>query len=509
MPRQSGRKQSRVRQSVEFTATRVGCGCCELVEALSIMSRIVTNVQSLVAQRVLGFQNKELNQSLTRLSTGLRINTGADDPAGLIGSETLRSQKVAIGAAIDNANRADNVLSVAEGSLQEVNRLLLELEDLIDRSANEAGLSTAEKEANQGQIDAILASIDRIANTTEFAGKKLLSGVFEFTTSTTAAESGNISDITVHAAKIPAGSMRAVTVEVVAGSEFGYISAVGAGAGGALDADTTVEVQGNYGSEVLSFSSGTSLSEIATAVNTGTQLTGVSATVSGGTLYFTSTQYGSDATVSVDVLSGSLSTSASSDSGTDGTVTINGSNANVAGLDATLRTASLDIELKLAAAFGSVAGSSTSFTITGGGALFNIAPEVSMVGMETIGIRSTSTGSLGNGTDGTLSTLASGSMNDLNSRNYATAQRVVRAAQEQVSQLRGRIGAFQKDTLQTTVNSLLVAMENTAAAESAIRETDFAATTSELTRAQILVNTATATLQLANAQPQSVLSLLQ
>jgi flagellin len=85
---------------------------------------------------------------------------------------------------------------------------------------------------------------------------------------------------------------------------------------------------------------------------------------------------------------------------------------------------------------------------------------------------------------------------------------VVRSAQEQISRLRGRIGAFQKDTLQTAINSLAVSLENTAAAESAIRETDFAESTSALTRAQILVQSSTATLKLANAQPQTVLSLL-
>jgi flagellin len=85
---------------------------------------------------------------------------------------------------------------------------------------------------------------------------------------------------------------------------------------------------------------------------------------------------------------------------------------------------------------------------------------------------------------------------------------VLEASQEQISGLRGRIGGFQRNTLDTAVNSLLIAMENTAAAESAIRETDFAETASALTRAQILVNSSTSTLQLANAQPQSVLSLL-
>lgn len=77
-----------------------------------------------------------------------------------------------------------------------------------------------------------------------------------------------------------------------------------------------------------------------------------------------------------------------------------------------------------------------------------------------------------------------------------------------MASLRGRLGGFQKNTLVTTVNSLRVALENVTAAESAIRDADFAVETSALTRAQILVSAGTSTLRLANAQPQNVLSLL-
>ncbi|MEX0885087.1 MAG: flagellin, partial [Phycisphaeraceae bacterium] len=79
------------------------------------MSQINTNVNAMIAQRVLGQQNQALNRSLERLSTGLRINRGSDDPAGLIASENLRSEKVSLGAAIGNAERADQVVNVAEG----------------------------------------------------------------------------------------------------------------------------------------------------------------------------------------------------------------------------------------------------------------------------------------------------------------------------------------------------------------------------------------------------------
>ncbi len=77
------------------------------------MTSINTNVPSMIAQRVLGLQNRSLVVSLERLSTGLRINRGKDDPAGLIASENLRSEKRAISSAIANAERAEQVVNVA------------------------------------------------------------------------------------------------------------------------------------------------------------------------------------------------------------------------------------------------------------------------------------------------------------------------------------------------------------------------------------------------------------
>ena len=219
------------------------------------MSRINTNVQSLLATRVLNRNNDSLNTALERLSTGLRINTGRDDPAGLIASEALRNSKVAITAAIDNASRASNIVGIAAGGLQEVNSLLLELENLVDRSANEAGLSSAEVKANQLQVDAILQSINRIADTTEFAGRKLLNGNFAFTTSGTALSDQRISAIQINSAKIPEGATRTVAVELLTPSEFAYVSAAGGGTGGALSAASTIQVRGNEGTEILSFAS--------------------------------------------------------------------------------------------------------------------------------------------------------------------------------------------------------------------------------------------------------------
>jgi flagellin len=425
----------------------------------------------------------------------------------LIVSEGLRAEKAALGVAIENARRAESVVSVAEGSLQEVSALLLELEDLVDRSANDAAVSADQVKANQLQIDSVLQSINRIADTATFDGKKLLNGDLAFTTSSV--NSTQISDVRVNAAKIPNNGYRTVVLDVVASSQSARLDRTGA----ALANNVTLQVRGNFGTEILSFASGTQQSAIAFAVNSVTQLTGVSATIAGSTVSFSSTGFGSDAFVSVETLQGTFTVTGGSDGtldhGVDGTVLINGAQAIVRGLDASVRSGSLSLDVTLDASFAQQTTTNATFQITGGGAVFSISPDVGLAGQETIGITSVSTATLGNRTDGFLSSLGSGQANDLSSKNFAVAQRVVRAAQDQISQLRGRIGAFQKDTLATSVNSLLVTLENTTAAESAIRDADFAAETSALTRAQILVNSSTITLRTANQVPSNVLSLLQ
>jgi len=175
-----------------------------------------------------------------------------------------------------------------------------------------------------------------------------------------------------------------------------------------------------------------------------------------------------------------------------------------------MRTRSLSLDLTMKASFGggSQMVTTSQFEITGGGAIFSISEKISLAGKEAIGIQSLTSATLGNATDGFLVSLGSGQANGLSKKNFTTAQTVVREAIQQVATLRGRLGSFQKDTLGSTINALNIAMENVTAAESVIRDADFALVTSNLTRAQILVNSTTVALQLANAQPQSILSLL-
>jgi flagellin len=231
------------------------------------VSRINQNIPSILAQRVLGEQNMGLNKSLQRLSTGLRINRGADDPAGLIASENLRSEKAAINSAVTNAQRAEQVVNVAEGGLQEVSNMLVELQSLVSSTANEAGVSSEEKEANQLQIDSILQTIDRIANSTSFQGSKLLNGNFDYTTA--GVDDADLTDVTINSAKLADdGSARSVTVTTMAAAETGeaFLS-TNASLSNADNGQITIEVTGSKGSQQFTFASGTSQTDMISSIN--------------------------------------------------------------------------------------------------------------------------------------------------------------------------------------------------------------------------------------------------
>lgn len=222
-------------------------------------------------------------------------------------------------------------------ALGELSNLLLELEDLVDRSANEAGLSDDEVAANQLQIDSILDSINRISTTTQFKGKKLLDGTLAYTTS--GVDTTKLASVRINAAKIPDGGSKNVTVQVTNSAETGTL--ILSAAGLAATNDVTLQITGRYGNDLFSFAGSSSISTIATAINQSKELTGVSAIASSNNhLYLNSTDFGSDAFVSVQVTSGTFllkDTAANvttEDSGLDASVTINGVAAEVNGLRA-------------------------------------------------------------------------------------------------------------------------------------------------------------------------------
>jgi flagellin len=276
-----------------------------------------------------------------------------------------------------------------------------------------------------------------------------------------------------------------------------------------LAADLVVRIGGDKGSEVFNFRQGATITQIVNAINLVTDGTGVQAANSSGTLNLTSTSYGSAGFIDVEALSegaGGTFTSGLSGNratGTDVVATVNGATASGKGNQLAVHTATLDLSLTVAN------GSSTavSFNITGGGAVFQLGPNVVTNQQARIGIGSVSTGTLG-GTDGRLYELRSGYGKDLAS-NPNGATLIVDEAINKVTSLRGRLGAFQSTTIDTNVAALKDTVTNLTEAQSQIRDADFAAETANLTRAQVLVQSGTQVLSIANQQPQNVLALLR
>ncbi|TWU36708.1 B-type flagellin [Novipirellula aureliae] len=187
------------------------------------MTRINTNVSSLVAQNRLMRSNNDLQEAMTRLSTGLRINSGKDDPAGLIASEALRSEITSFNKAISNTNRANQIITTADTALGQVSSLLGDVRGLVVEAANTGALSDNEIAANQLQIDSSLEAINRIAQTTTFQGRKLLDGGLDFLT-TAGTNYDKVANLQVDQANLgPSGSLK-VSVSVTAAAEQAQIT---------------------------------------------------------------------------------------------------------------------------------------------------------------------------------------------------------------------------------------------------------------------------------------------
>lgn len=476
------------------------------------MARINTNVASLIAQQNLASSQKTLDTTLQRLSTGLRINSGADDPAGLIASEGLKSEIAGINQAVSNSTQANNVIATAEGALGEVSSLLLNIKSLVVASANTGALSQSEIQANQLQIDSAVQNITRISNTTSFDGENLIDGSLNYVTSgvsTTALTSVQISQANFGTT----GAAIPVNVNVITSARPAELTF----STSQIASSVTIQIAGTAGVQVLTFASGTHASAVAFAVNQVSDSTGVSATFinaahSQSGLVFNSEGYGSKNFVSVTtqkggpfVTDGANGTQSTRATGVDAVATINGAVTVGDGLDVQLNNGGLDIDLSLAKNFGA---GQTNFAITGGGANFQLGSSVSSAQQVSIGIGSVAASQLGNSNVGFLSDIVTGGSSSVVASKSSQAESIVEQAITQVSELNGRLGAFQQNTLNTNIDSLNIALQNVTASESNITDANFATETSNLTRSQILVQAGTSVLATANNTPQSVLSLL-
>ena len=137
---------------------------------------IANNLNSLLTQNSLTKNNASMSESLTRLSSGYKINFGKDDPSGFVISEQLRAQNVGLKRAVQNTQEASNVLGIADGALSEMSNILKKMRQLAIHSANNGITSQEQVAADQAEVDSSIQTIDRIARTTKYSDQFLLNG---------------------------------------------------------------------------------------------------------------------------------------------------------------------------------------------------------------------------------------------------------------------------------------------------------------------------------------------
>ncbi len=516
------------------------------------MSRINSNIPALLARSNLTKANADLQTRLQRLSTGLRINRGADDPAGLIISQRLGSEISGLNQAIKNTERASSVISTAEGGLNEVSELLNSIKGLVVEAANTGAISAEERRANQLQIDSAIDSITRISESASFGGLKLLNGSLDYVLS--GLKTSAISRARIFNGSLVGRSAIQVNVDVLQSAQTGRLFLRGdfagfsAGQQGRLTSAVRLEVAGPRGVRVLEFLANTPLSSVRNGINALSPATGVSASLAGANdtsgLVISSSGFGRDefvsltnlratgvattfqsyklqdtlpfttSTIAQRITSGELVASGR-DEGRDVFALINGSLAAGRGLTVNLPdSTTLGLELSLTADLATRPSAAIStFYVTGGGALYQLGGTINQSQQINLGLPSVAASRLGGklieGVTQFLESIKSGGTNDLNSNRFQFASDILSGAIDEISVIRGRLGAIEKNTLDTNVRSIQTAVENLTSSQSVIRDADFAEETSSLTRSQILAQTGTSVLQLANQQSQSVLSLLQ
>ncbi|MBK7325752.1 MAG: flagellin [Propionivibrio sp.] len=494
-----------------------------------------TNIASLNAQRNLNRTQNTLQTALQRLSSGLRINSAKDDAAGLAISDRMTGQIRGLNQAVRNANDGVSLAQTAEGALSEGSNILQRIRELSIQSAN-ATNSASDRAALQSEVNQLKQELDRVANTTEFNGLKLLNGTFSAQSFQVGANANQTISFTIAGASTTHLANNYVSA-VNATADFGTSATANPNAAppaANVIAAQTLSISGTLGSTTAAILAGDSAFTVASKVNAVEGSTGVTATATNsailntlsaaGTVTLTLGSGGSTSTISAAVTTTDLSalaTEVNKVSGTTGiaatvsggTLTLvqsDGKDINVSNFSHS--TASSTIVVSAVNAAGAAAdpetltdaaadstvvsghvtfNSNNSFSVSssvavGAGSILNVAANVSVGSQQQL-----------------VSSIDIGSVSGANS-----AVQIIDSAIKTISSIRGDLGAIQT-RFESTISNLQTTSENLSAARSRIQDADFAAETASLTRAQILQQAGISILAQANVSQQSVLALLQ
>ena len=508
-------------------------------------TRINTNTTAFDASVNLTKNSAAQAQDIARLSSGLRINSAADDPSGYVLSQSLQAQSGSLTQATNNTNDAINVVKTAEGALTQVQALLVNIRQTIVQAANVGTNNSTALTADAQAVSDSVSSIDRISSTTQFNGKNLLDGSASSAGAAFTAGSGSATAAT--------GKTLAVTGQATAYGSAGVASGSVVLVSGAKDAEKATFTGGaasdTFGGSFTIEGKSVSLSgnanttaDIQTAI---AQQTGLSYAVSGDAsstgLTFTNAKSGAVATganftglgsfttgTGAAAASGAATTSSVTTAGTDTHLTVNGQSSKAVEADGVTYSFSSGqlkgLSLTTSTPAGTAGTSTTlgTFASTADTAVAgnNLQFQIGSNQNQTIqlSISSTKSNNVGNYTDAVsgnafkLQDLLKGGaldLTDVTGKSQQTALGVIDQAIKDISAASEKLGSTQTNVLQSNIASLAVSQSNNDSSLSTVRDTDLAATVVDYTKNQILVQAGTSALSYANQAPQAILKLLQ
>jgi flagellin len=419
--------------------------------------RINTNVAALNSYNQLKNTNNNLSKSLSRLSSGKRINGAADDAAGLAISEKMGSQTRGLAQAQRNAQDGISMIQTAEGALKESHSILQRMRELSVQSANDTNTS-ADREEIQKEVNQLAEELTRIGETTEFNTQKLLDGSLDDTKFQIGANEGQNMEIAIN-------DMQATALNVNGDAEFKTAGTYTSGGG-----NGPLETAGSGTYTVVKTDDGNyNLMDGDTKLASGSDGLTFTDTDGSGTVVFNDTVTGGE--VTIDATDGS--------SGSTGTTTLD---TKLEPGDYTVSTDGSSIENydgDVVATWDSADG----YIDSEGETVLDAGAAISGATLEVGGI-------------------------DVSSQEAAnTAIKTLDESIASVSAERSKLGAVQ-NRLDHTINNLNTAEENLTAAESRISDVDMAKEMMNMSKQQILSQAGTAMMAQANQLPQGVLQLL-
>ena len=485
-------------------------------------STINTNLNSLTAQRNQSKSQNDLSTAINRLSSGLRINSAKDDAAGLAIADRFTSQIRGLNQAARNANDGISLGQTAEGALAASGTILQRVRELAVQSSN-ASNSGSDRQALQSEVTQLVSELDRIAQTSEFNGTKLLDGSF----GTQQFQVGANANQTIVASTANARTNQYGNNQITAAAGAGPASTATAfGANGVTAGAVTLN--GALGSSTITTVVNATAASTAAQINAVKGSTGVGATArtdesltlgTAGSYSFTlqsdnaaaltvsfSTSGGLSAAVSAfnDQTSKTGVTAALNTAGTAVVLTnASGNDIYLANLAGNTNAGTGTVQ-KLDSSGASVGGTTVVAAIGAVGNQALASGSITLDAEKSFAITSASTALTTGG-----SALKSVSNLDVSSFANATdALKTVDSALSFINGARAKLGALQS-RFESTISTLQVTSDNLSASRSRIQDADFAMETANLSRAQVLQQAGTAMIAQANQLPQGVLALLR